>query len=202
MISILQEEAKNRSLDNALRIIPYFCTASKDGLKRPNYETIIRSLAQKLSWKPDYTVAQLALTMHNDFTTGTQPLVPRPRWEKLLEDLISEIPKESVVVFLVDALDECSSEDDYGKFLEFMSKMVQKFANIQILLSSRQHINVQRYYKESLLYDVEVLPERTEPDMERHIAGEIQRRRPKEYNDRESVFCKFALHPCDGWEDL
>lgn len=83
-----------------------------------------------------------------------------------------------------------------------MADIVQEPANIKILLSSRQHVNVERYFEgseKSLLYIVEVLPERTEPDIVRLIEGEIQRRRPKEYKDGESIFCKFALHPYDGW---
>jgi hypothetical protein len=200
VISELEEEAKSRSPENAVRIVPYFCSASSNGLERPDYQTIIRSLAQKLSWNPDYTVAQSAHDVWDECFQGNQSPSEPGRWQELLDTLISEIPEESVVVFLVDALDECANTEAIGDLLRFMNGALQKSTNIHVLFSSRQHVSVTRYLGDSLLYDIDLVPETTTADMTRFIQGEIDRRRPTEFKEGESIFCKFVSHPRQRWK--
>lgn len=151
----------------------------------------------KLSWTPEFTVALPAQTSYDEHTTpksnNSVPAEGESEWKKLLEDLINDISKDSVVVFLVDALDECSNVNS-NQLLNFMAERMKASPNVQFLCSSRQHLQVGRWLEESLLYDLEVSPAMTRTDMERLVRAEIESRRPKPYKEGESVFCKFAYY--------
>jgi hypothetical protein len=176
-------------------LIPYFCTASRDGKVRPDYETIVRSFARKLAWNPNFTVAQPAKTLFSTSNHGTNEELPVTKWETLLKNLIAGLPKQSVAIFFVDALDECISENDYGQLLKYMGEIMQESPNVRLLCSSREHVPVPRLLGRVPQSDVKVLAESTKIDVEALIKGEIARRRPKCYMEGESVFCTFLLGP-------
>lgn len=164
-----------------------------------DFETIIRSLAKKLSWTSEFTVASPAQTLYDDCnelkSNNSVPaegkLLGTRQWTKLLGDLINDISKDSVIVSLVDALDECSN-DNSGQLLMFMAERMKASLNVQFLCSSRQHVRVGKWLEESLLYDLEVGSAMTRTEMKRLVRAEIESRRPKEYKTGESVFCKLA----------
>src|ERR1700753_409804 len=103
--------------DRTLRVIPYFCTASAGQSMRPDYQTIIRAISQKLSLLPDFTLALSAEAFYDLKARGLQQLLPTDDWEKCLIDLLCEGSCSSNFVFVLDALDECASTEDTQQLL-------------------------------------------------------------------------------------
>lgn len=60
-----------------------------------------------------------------------------------------------MVIFLVDALDQCSEEQQYGKFLKLITTIMVR-ENVWFLCSSGQHVPVQRLLRKLKLYDIDV----------------------------------------------
>ena len=200
-----QSEASNDKWkpNRPLRVIPYFCNARSGESKRADDETlssdesegagyysiVVRALAQKISLMPDFTLAQPAKNFYGTHTRGIQKPIDIELWEEFLRDLLKDDGEASDFVFIIDALDECDPVEDpvnSEKLLDFMSELMQKFPNIQILCSSRQHVPVKKYFSDEVLYPVDAL---SAPDVEiqNFIRSEIDNRRNKQQG---SVFCK------------
>lgn len=184
-----------------LRIIPYFCAASKTGSTRPNFETIIRAMVQHLALLPDFTLAEPAQERYNKMTSAQgQTEDSKPDWwTDLFKELIKSGADQYHFVFIVDALDECiePTADEPSaaeKVLEFMSNIMKLYTNVCLLCSSHQQVPVRDYfgldnkfYGENILQEVEVTVDATEDAMEAFIIGELVRRKRGAGN---SIFCK------------
>jgi hypothetical protein len=178
------------------QIAPYFCNASTGSeSKRPDFETIVRSMCSSLSLLPDFTIAQAALDEYNKRTStremGQDPNEPFvDPWEKLLRTLLREGPSQSQVVFLVDALDECDiSEAEH--LLEFMKEIMTAHQNVQLICSSHQQVRVREYMGAEILHEIEVTAKVTEPEIRVYIRDELEHRR-KGVND--SIFCESLFY--------
>jgi hypothetical protein len=170
------------------------------------FETIVRSFTRKLALTPAFTIAPLAQAQYNT-TEGLRSTVSAladweqagvDKWTKLLQGLIDDIPKQSAVIFLVDALEQCSPETP-GRLLKFMAARMKASPNVQLVCSSQQHMQVGRWLDNDLFYAPELQPDMTRPDMEGLIKAVINARRPEHYREGESVFCKFD---CNSSKDL
>ena len=179
-----------RQYDRPLRVIPYFCTARSDESERADYySTIIRAFARKVSLMPDFTLAQRAKKFHGKHTRGLQKPVDIGLWEEFLRDLLRDDEGVSDFVFVIDALDECDPVEDpvnSEKLLDFMRELMQKFPNIQILCSSRQHVPVRKYISEKMYYPVDSLSAPND-EIQYFIRDKIESRRNEQQG---SVFCK------------
>ncbi|KAI2607977.1 hypothetical protein GGR54DRAFT_390625 [Hypoxylon sp. NC1633] len=162
---------------DALRIIHYFCDASNTESKRPEYETIIRSLASRLSLLPNFTIAEPALKLHGKYADipGQANTIPPERWAEFLEDLVKEGSSKYKVVFLVDALDECE-QPEVRLLLKLMKGIMERNPNILFICSSYYQSPVREYFSDEILQEVEITKTRTKYEMEGFIAGELARR--------------------------
>ncbi|PMD15105.1 hypothetical protein NA56DRAFT_357310 [Hyaloscypha hepaticicola] len=143
-----------------MRVVPYFCTALTGESKRADYQTIIRALSRKISLLPDFTLAQRAEALHSQNNRGLQELVGILAWEEFLRGLLRDDKGTTDFVFVIDALDECDSSEepvDSEKLLDFMRGLMGEFPNVQMLCSSRQHVPVQKYFGDEILYKVGAL---------------------------------------------
>jgi hypothetical protein len=171
-----------------MRVIPYFCTALTGEPKRADYQIIIRALSRKISLLPDFTLAQQAKVLHSQNKRGLQESVDISTWENFLRDLLRDDKGATDFVFVIDALDECDSSDvpeDSEKLLDFMSGLMRKFPNVQMLCSSRQHVPVQKYFGDKILYKVDALAAPAE-EIQNFIRDEIENLK----SQKDSIFCK------------
>jgi hypothetical protein len=172
-----------------MRVIPYFCTALTGESKRADYQTIIRALSRKISLLPDFTLAQQAEAFHSQENRGLQESVDILAWEDLLRGLLRDDEGATDFVFVIDALDECDSSEvpeNSEKLLDFMRGLITEFSNVQMLCSSRQHVPVQKYFGDELLYKVGALAAPAE-EIQNFIRDEIESRRSQH---KDSIFCK------------
>lgn len=137
-----------------MRLIHYYCDASKAQETAPDYETIIRALCCRLAWCNDGRLAEPAFKLHGEY----DPKYVRPdskptinEWEVFLHDLIAS--QRSRIIFVIDALDECRSLSDCRKLLGFLAALRSKPCCPYIFLSSRKHLPVADYFK----FDLEMV---------------------------------------------
>lgn len=190
-------------ITGSLRIVPYFCTAKKNDSTRPSFETIVRAVARKLSWRPDFSVAQPAQELYGKATQGLPEATTTTGWKKLLKDVIrgtsSELPPSRHIVILVDALDECASIEDIEMFLEYMPDILVEFPRIYFLCSSRQHVDVDSKL-DLEKYQIDVTPGSTNDEMTHFIDKEICFRRTKlQVSSKKPIFCKSITFDIIGW---
>jgi hypothetical protein len=107
-------------------------------------------------------------------------------WQVLLGDLVDLYPR---VIFVVDALDECSEDGEAANFLQFMSKFLEERQNVTLFCSSRHHILVNNFFKDGLL-TVNAASVRGEVDMENFINGKLADRKSWYGQTSWSIFCK------------
>lgn len=142
---------------------------------------------------PDFKLAGPAEVLHDKATSGLKQSPTIKDWKQLLLDLIpqsSEVhDNQTDFVFLVDALDECSTNEDAAQFLELMGEITKCRSNVQFLCSSRQHVPVKRYFPPETLYTVDVVSDKTAQEMEAFIDGEINNRRNVFAGKLNSLFC-------------
>ncbi|KAI9695434.1 MAG: hypothetical protein M1820_008619 [Bogoriella megaspora] len=193
VLTALQSLSENPSRDDTLRVIPYFCDASKVGSEPPVYKTLIRALCRRLSLMPDFTLAQVA----DSFYTGYQrPGVGPPsleQWQDLLSDLIEHCSgvsgSKTHIVFLIDALDECKANTDTIKFLDQMSKITKEHSDVRFLCTSHQQVPVKDYFSFEPLYDMDIGFAQSTQDMDKFVHGEIEHRRAELFRGKlHSVF--------------
>jgi hypothetical protein len=151
---------------------------------------IVRSLAQKLSWQPDFTVAKPARHQYNISARGLKEELATSKWEELMKSLLGGIPRESFVIFVIDGLDQCA-DSAYADLLTFMAEVLAAAKNVCFLCSSRQHVPVKRLLGEIPIYEVNIRDE-TKEDMETFIKKEIASRKPDTFKEGDSVFCMFC----------
>jgi hypothetical protein len=171
--------------DEPFRVIPYFC--STRGTKRPDCETIIRSLVGKLSWRSGYSVAEPARSLHIKYTKRLKGYPSIDDWQQVLGDVIVEYGVSAKLVFLVDALDEFTDIAEGGHFLDRMRKVADKYPNVYLMITSHHYVRVDEYFDKSVLLQYEVKQSDTKKDMEAFIDTEIRFRR-RAPGSRASIF--------------
>jgi hypothetical protein len=165
-------------------VIPYFCSARGADEKRPDYETVIRSLVYKLSWMPGLFVAQTSIAFYNRWTGPGKEKPSIKRWEELLDCLLSESPKLAI---LVDGLDAFIKIEEGELFMRRMKAIVDKHPQVYFLCSSHRSVHVERHLRHTL-YEHKLQPEDTEADIRSFIREEIAFAKPSQKED--SIFCK------------
>ena len=188
--SALKEKPEFHFGSRALRIVPYFCDASRTGSTRPDYETIVRALVRHLSLLPDFTLAKPAQVRYSRANSTRRPDddLDISEWEDLFKELVDVGADGCQFIFIVDALDECLDPPQAERFLNFMSNEVMRsYSNVYLLCSSHQQVRVGNYFCKECRHDVEVTPAATADDMQTFIDGELERRKE---TSRDSVFCK------------
>lgn len=176
--------------DQHLRVIPYFCSNLAGEEKRPKYETVLRAIALKLSFKLDLSVAETAQILHSKATSGLREQPTPSMWRyDLLHKLLEEEPISSIVIILIDGLDECSSIPDTQKVLSLIVELLVNYPQVYFLCSSQQHIEVPIYFNEQMLSRVDVRPEDSRDDMMRFIKHEVAFRKIDVHLKKECIFC-------------
>jgi hypothetical protein len=136
---------------------------------------------------PDNSVAPCADRFYQKFSTERSNPVLK-NWKDLLGELVDSHPR---VIFVIDALDECSDDGQAANFLQFMSKFFESRQNVDLFCSSRHHILVDNFFKDGLL-TVNAASDRGKDDMENFINGKIADRKSCHGQTSWSIFCK----PC------
>lgn len=167
----------------------YYCFGSQAATesKAPTYETILRALCYRLAWNSNESVAEPAARLYNQYrlTPDAQPTTKN--WEILLRDLVSSA---NTIIFVIDALDECKSEDDSKKLLAFLRGLRQESSGPYFLISSRLHVNVGGHFEDSIQVFNCVQPQ-TEEDMASFIKGQIDSKR-QDVEWKKSIFCTYS----------
>ena len=178
---LTQEEMSKAKV---LQVIPYFC----DTTNRPSYETIIRSIAQKLSLLPDFNIAQAALNFYNDKKLPPTSKIDIEDYEDLVHSLLNERSECYNIALLIDGLNECDPPQDAERLCAFMSEIVIKNPHIRVLFSSHERLSGSEKLKEHF-EKVEVIATAPGSDLEDFVKTEIKFRQ-SELKDSESIFSK------------
>ncbi|KAH8637878.1 hypothetical protein IG631_05648 [Alternaria alternata] len=168
------------------RVISYFCSAR--GTKRPDCETVIRSLIRKLSWKSDYSVSESARSLYIKCTKGLKNDLSTKDWQRALIDVIQEYGKTARIVFLVDALDELADIEQWVDLLRCTREVTNECHNVYLIYTSHIQVVVDDYFDKSILLQYEVKQSDTKKDMENFIDKEIAFR-SLDPGSRSSIFC-------------
>ena len=192
------------------RVIHYFCDATKvKGGKeekelRPTCETILRSLVADLALLPNMSLSAAAAGKHGEIENPRyhkeKGEMDMAEWRTLFETILQENAAvkafantnspEYNFVFVVDALDECKTDDEANQFLGFMKDIMTRYKNVYLLFSSHPQVEVRQWFDVEILKEVEVTPERTKDDLIEYVRSEIERREPKSTG---SIFCEYKL---------
>ena len=144
----------------------------------PNKKIVLRSLCRKLAWQPIGTIANCA----SDFYAKSRD-AESPDWEDLLHRLLDA--SETPVILVIDALDECSKEEE---LLSYLADSVRHRSNIYILCSSRPHVEVATYFHDAPA-EIDTISGEKEPDMGVFIDTTVEEER-KSPETRKSIFCE------------
>ena len=175
---------EKKSKTKVLQVISYFC----DTTKRPSYETIIRSIGQKLSLLPDFTIARAAEEFYNN---GTLPLSPETcikDYEDLVSSLLNERSECHNIALLIDGLNECDPPRDAERLCSFISKIATENPQVRVLFSSHEQLSGREQLKEHL-QKVQVFGTAPGSELEDFVKTEIKFRQ-SELKDSESIFSK------------
>ena len=146
----------------------------------PKKEIVLRSLCRKLAWQPTGTIAKCA---SDDYDKFSKPGAESPDWEDLLHRLIDG--SANPVILVIDALDECSKEEE---LLKCLAESVRSRSNLYILCSSRPHVQVATYF-DAAPAEIDTMSGKKEPDMGVFIKTTVEERM-KSPVTRESIFCE------------
>ena len=138
---------------------------------------------------PDFKLAEPADEFYSNATStrGLYGLAKDEPWKTLLGNLISKSSNLTKHLFIVDGLDECESTEDVETLLEFMSGIMTRYPNVQLMCSSHQHVRVERYFPKDHL-KVNITAVATADDIKAFVEGEITYLRGIIKFD--SLFCK------------
>ncbi|GAW10750.1 hypothetical protein ANO14919_000850 [Xylariales sp. No.14919] len=158
-----------------VRLVPYYCYASGTSKesKAPKYETIIRALCRRLAWNSDESIANPARDFDNN-TKGDNDasFTVKSTWEPLLKNLVTS--SKDTIIFVIDALDECESMEQYNMFLEFLGGFPHTPKGPYFLISSRPHVEVGDYFKSFVQFDA--AHQKAKEDMKKFITDQIESR--------------------------
>jgi hypothetical protein len=100
--------------------------------------------------------------------------------------------------FIIDAIDECRSEDDIHLLLEHLVQLLGQQPGLYVMLSSRPQVPIQTYF-ESSLHTFSAISSEAKEDMNNFIEAQLLSKR-ESLLWKDSVFCKFEfmlhLRPC------
>lgn len=173
-----------------LLVIPYFC----DTTKRAKYETIVRSIARKLSLLPDFTIAQEALEFYDTNSKGLTHTIDITEYEDLVRSLLKERSKSCNIALLIDALNEIDARNEYDppqnveRLCYFLSEIVCMNPRVRVLFSSHEQLSGSEKFKENL-EKVEVVKSAPKDELKDFINKEIKFRKIK-LEDSNSIFRK------------
>lgn len=176
------------------RVVQYFCDATNPTKSRPTIETIVRSLACRLSLQSDLSLSTVADSYYNKYTSSRSKdkAMDSNDWLGLFHELLEEGSKpvegleQQKFVFLIDALDECEGTQAH-RFLDLMRKVMEDRPNVYLLCSSHQQVSVGRYFNKEILKVLHVRKALTKYDMRAFISGELESRKA---SCKDSIFCK------------
>ena len=140
---VIQEESSEAK---GLQVISYFC----DTTKRVNYETIIRSIGQKLSLLPDFAIAKAAQKFYHEKTVGLTSKIYTKDYEDLVLNLLKERSESYNIALLIDGLNECDPPQDAERLCTFINDYVIKNPQVRVLFSSHEQLSVSEKLKEHI----------------------------------------------------
>lgn len=174
-----------------VRLVQYYCHGSGSG-QGPSYETVLRALCRRLAWTNSGRVAEAAQSRYNSSTMSPEPpLTATKLWGPLLQELVSSSSKP--ILFLIDALDECKTPQDGARLLEFLTALQDSQETpVYFIVSSRPHIQIGRYFKESV-QAFDVIQPQTKHGMECFIDPQISFKQEKTHFKESIFFTNHAL---------
>ncbi|KAI0548121.1 hypothetical protein F4679DRAFT_552030 [Xylaria curta] len=167
-----------------VRLVPYYCFASgtSNESKAPKHETIIRALCCRLAWNSDGGVAQPARDLYNSTRGRDVSFTVTSTWEPLLKDLI--VTSKTTIIFVIDALDECKSMEQYNRLLRFLGGLPLTPRGPYFLISSRPHVCVGDHLKPFIHLDA--ANQKAEHDMKTFITNQLDSKNNKTW--AKSIF--------------
>jgi hypothetical protein len=197
-IMALRNSPDLRPGNQSLRVVPYFCTISAASHMGAGYDFLLRGLVSHLALLPDFRLSPSVARLYGQATSSEQynSTIVVARWESLLTEMVEESADYEHIIFVVDALDECSEGKNFSAaedFFYFMLTLMKEHSNVSVLCSSHSWTAVgQRAFPfwKTLIQTLDVKAEVTFSEMQLFIQAEIARRRRP---DNRSVFCKSSL---------
>jgi hypothetical protein len=133
-----------------VRFIHSYCNGSNaTESKGPGYETVIRGLCHQLAWNNDKTVAKPASELYNRCKDDRSQSPTMKTWEDLLVTLINSSVAAGPLVFIIDALDECQTRDDWESLLAHLCVLHKQHTGLYFLVLSRPQVTVEKYFADS-----------------------------------------------------
>ena len=176
---------EKKSKTKVLQVISYFC----DTTKRPSYETIIRSIGQKLSLLPDFTIARAAKEFYNNGNLPLHPEMCIKDYEDLVGSLLKERSECHNIALLIDGLNECDPPRDAERLCTFIRDIVTENPQVRVLFSSHEKVSGSEQLKEHL-QEVEVFGTAPGSELKDFVKTEIKFRQ-SELKGSGSIFSKF-----------
>ena len=156
-----------------------------------NYETVVRALGRKLAFLPDFSIAKVAQDLFERKSHGLKSPVYIKEWEELVFALLQQwLAMSYHIVLIIDALNEIDPIEDSEKLCILLTKIIEKFPAVSILLSSHENIWGKKRLR-SHTVTVDIVAKAPQRDMESFIDGELEHRYTELKNlGSESIFCK------------
>ena len=119
----------------------FFCSRSGGSIARTDVRRILPTLAAQLADQSPEFAEALVEELEKDRNLGHKPVVDQigPLLQKPLAALTS--PSSRSVVFLIDALDECSNERELAQFLKLLADFTCD-TKVKFILTSRPELHI------------------------------------------------------------
>lgn len=118
----------------------YFCSRSAGSIARTDVRRILPTLATLLAGRSQEFAEALAKELEKDPNVGHKPLVEQ--FGALLHRPLATLaPSSHPIIFLIDALDECGSENELAELLRLLADF-KCDVNVKFILTSRPEMHI------------------------------------------------------------
>ena len=189
----LRDQQEQRGSDN-FQFAHYICSArATSAADRPRDVTVLRGLCQRFAElsasdpsTPTATQSVVCGFYETVCSGGIKPSdhIAEDAWLSLLKQLIG-VPKQMSVI-VIDALDECSSEDG-NTILKFLAQLLREIPQLRVLVSSRENVDVDTYFPSNELKIARCTMQATHGDVQAFIGGRLSTLE-KEPETKKSIF--------------
>jgi len=118
----------------------YFCSRSAGSVARTDVRRILPTLAALIAGKSQPFANALATELENDRRVGHKPVAEQ--FDLLLRKPLAALPSSPIpIVFVIDALDECSNELELAELLRLLADF-KCDAKVKFILTSRPELHI------------------------------------------------------------
>ena len=119
----------------------FFCSRSAGSIARTDVQCILPTLAMLLAGKSQEFAETLASELENDQYVGHKPV--REQIGPLLRTPLGALSSSTrPIVFVINALDECNSEQELAELLQLIAGLKCDSATIKFILTSRPELHI------------------------------------------------------------